>query len=90
MFKKEEDFIENLNQIRRIKTSFVIADKTIKTARNGKDYIEFSLTDKTGQITARMFPNQGANDIYQGIEKRVFILLMELLMSFPVILATSV
>ncbi|MBP1945315.1 3'-5' exoribonuclease YhaM family protein [Methanobacterium petrolearium] len=70
MFKKEEDFIENLNQIRRIKTSFVIADKTIKTARNGKDYIEFSLTDKTGQITARMFPNQGANDIYQGIEKK--------------------
>lgn len=70
MFKKEEDFIENLNRIRRIKTSFVIADKTIKTAKNGKDYIEFSLTDKTGEITARMFPNRDAQGIYENIEKK--------------------
>lgn len=70
MFKKEEDFIENLNTIKRINTSFVIANKTIKTARNGKDYIEFSLTDKTGEITARMFPNRDANEIYQNIDKK--------------------
>lgn len=70
MFKKEEDFIENLKKVRRINTSFVIADKTIKTARNGKDYIEFSLTDKTGNITARMFPNRDANEIYQNIDKK--------------------
>lgn len=70
MFKNEEDFIENLNRIRRINTSFVIADKTIKTARNGKDYIEFSLIDKTGEITARMFPNRDAIGIYENIEKK--------------------
>jgi 3'-5' exoribonuclease len=70
MFKKEEDFIENLDTVKRINTSFVIANKTIKTARNGKDYIEFSLTDKTGEITARMFPNREANEIYQSIDKK--------------------
>lgn len=70
MFKKEEDFIENLKKVRRLNTSFVIADKTIKTARNGKDYIEFGLTDKTGNITARMFPNRDANEIYQNIDKK--------------------
>lgn len=70
MLKKEEDFIENLNSVRRINTSFVIANKTIKTARNGKDYIEFSLTDKTGEIIARMFPNREANEIYQSIDKK--------------------
>jgi 3'-5' exoribonuclease len=70
MFKKEEDFIENLKTVRRINTSFVIANKTIKTARNGKDYIEFSLTDKTGEITARMFPNRDTNEIYENIDKK--------------------
>ncbi len=70
MVKKEEDFIENINRSRRISTSFVIIDKTIKTARNGKDYIEFSFTDKTGQITARMFPNRDAENIYNGIDKK--------------------
>ena len=70
MFKKEEDFIENLSSVRRISTSFVIANKTIKTARNGKDYIEFSLTDKTGEITGRMFPNRDAHDIYENIYKK--------------------
>ena len=66
MLKKEEDFIENLNSVRRINTSFVIASAIIKTARNGKDYLEFSLTDKTGEITARMFPNRDANDIFEN------------------------
>jgi 3'-5' exoribonuclease len=70
MPKKEEFFVENLNRVRRINTSFVIADKTLKTARNGKDYIEFSLTDKTGEITGRMFPNRDAGDLYDSIVKK--------------------
>ncbi|EKF86507.1 3'-5' exoribonuclease YhaM family protein [Methanobacterium formicicum] len=70
MLKKEEDFIENLNSVRRINTSFVIASAIIKTARNGKDYLEFSLTDKTGEITARMFPNRDANDIFENINQK--------------------
>jgi 3'-5' exoribonuclease len=70
MFKKEDDFIENLNTVRRINTSFVIASATIKTARNGKDYLEFSLTDKTGEITARMFPNRDAQEIFEDINQK--------------------
>jgi 3'-5' exoribonuclease len=70
MLKKEEDFIENLNSVRRINTSFVIASAVIKTARNGKDYLEFSLTDKTGGITARMFPNRDAHDIFESINQK--------------------
>ncbi|WP_321421845.1 HD domain-containing protein [uncultured Methanobacterium sp.] len=70
MLKKEEDFIENLNSVRRINTSFVIASAIIKTARNGKDYLEFSLTDKTGEITARMFPNRDAHDIFESINQK--------------------
>jgi 3'-5' exoribonuclease len=70
MLKKEEDFIENLNSVRRINTSFVIASAIIKTARNGNDYLEFSLTDKTGEITARMFPNKDAHDIFENINQK--------------------
>lgn len=70
MLKKEEDFIENLNTVKRINTSFVIASATIKTARNGKDYLEFSLTDKTGEMTARMFPNRDAHDIFENINQK--------------------
>jgi 3'-5' exoribonuclease len=83
MFKKEEDFIENLNKIRRINTSFVIANKTIKTARNGKNYIEFSLTDKTGEITARMFPNKDAEEIYEDIEQKSIYNIMGNVDEFP-------
>ncbi|NYB52459.1 MAG: HD domain-containing protein [Methanobacteriaceae archaeon] len=74
MFKKEEeDFIENLKSSRRIKASFVVASKTIKTARNGKDYIELRLTDKTGEIIARMFTNNNASEIYENIhEKNIY------------------
>ena len=70
MLKKEDDFIEKLSSVRRISTSFVIASATIKTARNGKDYLEFSLTDKTGEITARMFPNRDAHDIFENINQK--------------------
>lgn len=74
MFKKnEDDFIENLNTVKRINTSFVIASATIKTARNGKDYLELSLTDKTGEIIARMFPNRDAQEIFENInQKRIY------------------
>jgi len=70
MFKEEQDFIRNLNSVRRINTSFVIASATVKTARNGKDYLEFLLTDKSGQITGRMFTNRNAQEIYESINEK--------------------
>lgn len=68
--KNEKDFIENLNSVRSIQTYFVIANKIIKKTRNGNDYIELSLTDKTGEITARMFPNRGTAGIYENLDKK--------------------
>jgi 3'-5' exoribonuclease len=70
MFKEEDDFIANLKSSRRLKSSFVLASKMIKTARNGKDYLEFSLTDKTGVITARMFTNKDAQEIYDNLHEK--------------------
>lgn len=83
MLKKEDDFIEKLNTVRRINTSFVIASATIKTARNGKDYLEFSLTDKTGEITARMFPNRDAQDIFENINQKSIYLINGNVDEFP-------
>lgn len=72
MFKEEQDFIRNLNSVRRINTSFVIASATVKTARNGKDYLEFLLTDKSGQITGRMFTNRNAQRSTNQLMKKAF------------------
>ncbi len=70
MFKKKnENFIKNLEN-GRIQTPFVIANKTIKTARNGNDYLELILTDKTGEITARMFTNKDASEIFENIHEK--------------------
>lgn len=83
ILKKEDDFIENLNTVRRINTSFVIASATIKTARTGKDYLEFRLTDKTGEITARMFPNRDAQDIFENINQKSIYLINGNVDEFP-------
>ncbi|CEA14105.1 MULTISPECIES: 3'-5' exoribonuclease YhaM family protein [Methanobacterium] len=83
MFKEEKDFIENLNSVRRISTSFVIASATVKKARNGKDYLEFSLTDKSGQITARMFPNRNAHEIYDTINEKCIYQINGVVDEFP-------
>jgi 3'-5' exoribonuclease len=81
--KEEEDFIENLKTTRRIKASFVIANKTIKTARNGKDYIELRLTDKTGDIIARMFTNKDAQEISENLHEKSIYNIMGSVDEFP-------
>ena len=68
MFKKsEEDFIENLNSRRQIRSQFVIADKIFKKAKTGRNYIDVTLTDKTGQIVGRMFPQEDVKGKYEAI-----------------------
>jgi len=57
MSKKEEDFIENLNVARDIISKFAIAEKIIRTSAKGRKYLDITLTDKTGQIDGRMFPD---------------------------------
>ncbi len=84
MYKKEdEDFIENLKTARRLKASFVIASKTIKTARNGNDYLELRLTDKTGEIIARMFTNKDASEIFENIHEKSIYNIMGSVDEFP-------
>ncbi len=68
MFKKsDEDFIENLNSRRQIKSQFVIADKMFKKAKTGRIYIDVTLTDKTGRIVGRMFPKEDVEGKYEAI-----------------------
>jgi len=57
MSKKEEDFIENLNVARDINSKFAVAEKIIRTSAKGRQYLDITLTDKTGQFDGRMFPD---------------------------------
>lgn len=84
MFKKKnEDFIKNLDTVRVIQTPFVIANKTIKTARNGKNYIELNLSDKTGNITARMFPDKNTTEISDNLHLKSIYLITGSVDEFP-------
>lgn len=65
--KSDEEFIKNLKPRKRIKTPFTISDKVIKTARTGSKYIDFTLSDKTGIMTGRMFSNDRTEEIYDSI-----------------------
>jgi 3'-5' exoribonuclease len=65
--KSEEEFIKNLKPRERVKTKFIISDKLIKTARTGSKYIDFTLSDNTGNITGRMFSNNRTAEIYDSI-----------------------
>jgi 3'-5' exoribonuclease len=68
MFKKtDEDFIENLNSRRQIRSQFVIVDKMVKKAKNGRSYIDVILSDRTGRIVGRMFPKEGVKGKYDAI-----------------------
>jgi len=55
MSKNEEDFIINLNQARDIVSTFAVAEKVIRTSVKGRDYLDITLSDKTGQIAGKMF-----------------------------------
>jgi len=68
MFKKEEeDFAENIDSRRRIRSQFVVADKIIKTASSGRKYIDITLSDKTGNIVGRIFPEGNTEDSFNPI-----------------------
>lgn len=65
--KLDEDQVENLNCQKTICSTFVVASKSIRTSTNGRDYITLILADKTGQIDGRIFPDEGAHDIFNTI-----------------------
>lgn len=69
MFKKEnEDFVENIDSRMRIRSQFVVADKVIKIGKSsGRRYIDVNLSDKTGEIVGRMFPEENIEDVFNPI-----------------------
>lgn len=68
MFKKaEEDFIENIDSRRRISSQFVVVDKVMKTASTGRRYIDLTLSDKTGNIVGRKFPEENVDEQFNSI-----------------------
>jgi len=66
--KNEEDYIYNLNKNREINTTFLISNKEIKRTNMGKKYIQLDLTDKTGLIVARTFPEENIDSIFASIQ----------------------
>jgi 3'-5' exoribonuclease len=67
MTKKPDDFVENLDSQRGIESSFAVVNKIIRTASSGRSYLDITLTDKTGQINGRMFPEDNLEEIYDSI-----------------------
>lgn len=65
--KSDEDLVENLNCQKNICSSFVVVYKNIRTSSGGRDYITLTLSDKTGQIDGRVFPEEGLQDIFNTI-----------------------
>lgn len=65
--KKEEDFVENIKERRRIGSQFVVSDKIIKRSKNGRRYIDLTLADKTGQIIGRIFPEDSVEATFDPI-----------------------
>lgn len=65
--KSDEDLVENLNCQKNICSTFVVASKSIRTSANGRDYITLTLSDRTGQIDGRLFPDESVQDIFATI-----------------------
>jgi len=65
MPKKEEHFINKLDKPGFIESKFAISDKIVKTSTNGNQYLDVTLTDKTGQFDGRIFHD--VDEIYEKI-----------------------
>jgi 3'-5' exoribonuclease len=65
--KSSEDLVENLNSQKNICSSFVLVNKNIRTSAGGRDYIALTLSDRTGQIDGRVFPEDGVKDVFDKI-----------------------
>ncbi len=81
--KNDEDFVENLNSNREIVSKFVFIDKEIKRSQKGRNYLQLTLSDKTGQIVARNFPDQDVQTVHDGVELGKIYHIMGKLSEFP-------
>ncbi|MTK64144.1 MAG: HD domain-containing protein [Methanobacterium sp.] len=81
MPKEEKDFIKNLNVTRPVKTKFAVSDKLLKTSASGNQYLDVTLTDKTGQFDGRIF--QDVEEHYNKIKVGSICLIKGRINEFP-------
>ncbi len=65
--KLPDEFVKNLKG-GSILSKFAISNKTIKLTKHGNEYLDVTLSDKTGDITGRMFSNGKLSSMIQQIE----------------------
>lgn len=65
--KREEDLVMNLDSQRSINTAFAVMHKTLRTASSGRHYLALSLSDKSGSMDGRMFPDSQVENIFNSI-----------------------
>ena len=77
MDENKKIFIKDLRKQVSVHNCFVIMEKEIRVSKNGKKYIEMTIGDKTGTMTARKFGSfkdtmEGANletqELFEKIE----------------------
>lgn len=59
----EHRFINSLKESEEFQSDYLIEDISIRKKKNGEDYLNMSLMDKTGSLTARMW--EGFDDLRQ-------------------------
>lgn len=65
--KAPPDLIENLTSARDIESQFAVIHKVLRTASSGRNYLDLTLTDRTGQIKGRMFPDKNVEELFNSI-----------------------
>jgi len=65
--KASSDLVRNLNSARDIVSQFAVIEKTLRTASSGRNYLDLTLTDKSGEIKGRMFPENNAEKLFNSI-----------------------
>ncbi|PKL67857.1 MAG: phosphohydrolase [Methanobacteriales archaeon HGW-Methanobacteriales-1] len=65
--KLPDEFVKNLKG-GSILSKFAISNKSIKLTKHGNEYLDVTLSDKTGEITGRMFSNGKLNSTVQNLE----------------------
>lgn len=80
--KEESEFVENLKP-GKINAPFVIANKEIRTAKTGNEYIQADLSDKTGQIVTRMFLDGDVQKKFNSIDSSAIYQIWGEVQEFP-------
>jgi len=65
--KLSEEFVNNLKG-GSVFSKFAISNKAIKLTRHGNEYLDITLSDKTGEITGRMFSNGELDNGIKNLE----------------------